>query len=132
MDFDLKTNEKGNLTIGGVDAVELADQYETPLYVIDEKRIKDNYKRLYNAFSIQYADFKMFYACKANTNLAVMKILEKEGSGIDAVSLERYIHLYWLVLTPQEFFILETMLLTMSLNSQLTQELGSTLTQFHS
>ena len=86
MDFDLKTNEKGNLTIGGVDAVELADQYETPLYVIDEKRIKDNYKRLYNAFSIQYADFKMFYACKANTNLAVMKILEKEGSGIDAVS----------------------------------------------
>ena len=28
----------------------------------------------------------MFYACKANTNLAVMRILEQEGSGIDAVS----------------------------------------------
>ena len=55
MDFDLKTNEKGNLTIGGVDAVELADHYKTPLYVIDEERIKDNYKRLYNAFSSQYA-----------------------------------------------------------------------------
>ena len=64
----------------------LADQYKTPLYVIDEDRIKDNYKRLYNAFSSHYNDFKMFYACKANTNLAVMKILEKEGSGIDAVS----------------------------------------------
>jgi diaminopimelate decarboxylase len=86
MDFDLKTNEKGNLTIGGADVVKLADQYKTPLYVIDEERIKDNYKRLYNAFSSQYSDFKMFYACKANTNLAVMKILEKEGSGIDAVS----------------------------------------------
>ncbi len=46
MDFDLKTNEKGNLTIGGADAMELADQYKTPLYVIDEERIKDNYKRI--------------------------------------------------------------------------------------
>jgi diaminopimelate decarboxylase len=86
MDFDLKTNEKGNLTIGGVDMMELANHYKTPLYVIDENRIKDNYKRLYGAFSQYYNDFKMFYACKANTNLAVMKILEKEGSGIDAVS----------------------------------------------
>jgi diaminopimelate decarboxylase len=86
MDFDLKTNEKGNLTIGGADTLELADQYETPLYVIDENRIRNNYKRLYEAFSSQYNDFKMFYACKANTNLAVMRILEQEGSGIDAVS----------------------------------------------
>jgi diaminopimelate decarboxylase len=86
MDFDLKTNEKGNLTIGGADAIELADCYKTPLYVIDENRIKDNYKRLFEAFSTYYSDFKMYYACKANTNLAVMKILEKEGSGIDAVS----------------------------------------------
>ena len=86
MDFDLKINEKGNLTVGGTDALELADQYKTPLYVIDEERIKDNYKRLYTAFSSYYSDFKIFYACKANTNLAVMKILENEGSGIDAVS----------------------------------------------
>ncbi len=86
MDFNLKTNEKGNLTIGGIDVHELADQYKTPLYVIEEDRIKSNYKRLYNAFSSHYNDFKMYYACKANTNLSVMRILEKEGSGIDAVS----------------------------------------------
>lgn len=86
MDFDLKTNEKGNLTIGGADVLELAAQYNTPLYVIDEDRIRENYRRLYGAFSAYYSDFKMYYACKANTNLSVMKILEKEGSGIDAVS----------------------------------------------
>lgn len=86
MDFDLKTNEKGNLTIGGADVIELAAQYNTPLYVIDEDRIRENYRRLYGAFSAHYSDFKMYYACKANTNLSVMKILEKEGSGIDAVS----------------------------------------------
>lgn len=86
MNFDLKTNEKGNLSIGGADALELAQDYGTPLYVIDENRIRDNYQRLYEAFSSKYSDFKIYYACKANTNLAVMRILEEEGSSIDAVS----------------------------------------------
>ena len=86
MNFDLKTNEKGNLSIGGADALELADKYKTPLYVIDETKIRENYRRLHKAFSQYYANFKMYYACKANTNLAVMRILEEEGSGIDAVS----------------------------------------------
>ena len=86
MQFDLKTNEKGNLSIGGEDALELAQKYKTPLYVIDENKIRENYRRLYKAFSQYYKDFNMFYACKANTNLVVMRILEEEGSGIDAVS----------------------------------------------
>lgn len=86
MNFNLKTNEKGNLSIGGVDAVKLAHEYGTPLYVIDEERIRDNYQRLYNIFSDKYSNFKIYYACKANTNLSVMRILEEEGSNIDAVS----------------------------------------------
>ncbi len=86
MDFNLKTNEKGNLSIGGVDALELAEEYGIPLYVVDEDRIRDNYNRINTAFTGQYKDFKIFYACKANTNLAVMRILEEEGSSIDAVS----------------------------------------------
>ena len=86
MNFNLKTNEKGNLSIGGKDALKLAEEYGTPLYVLDEDRIRDNYRRIYEAFSTNYDDFKIFYACKANTNLAVMRILEEEGSNIDAVS----------------------------------------------
>jgi diaminopimelate decarboxylase len=86
MDFNLKTNEKGNLSIGGADALELAEEYGTPLYVVDEERVRDNYNRINQAFTSQYSDFKIFYACKANTNLAVMRILEEVGSGIDAVS----------------------------------------------
>lgn len=86
MNFNLKTNEKGNLSIGGKDAIKLAEEYGTPLYVLDEDRIRDNYRRIYEAFSTNYDDFKVFYACKANTNLAVMRILEEEGSNIDAVS----------------------------------------------
>ncbi|WP_414469969.1 diaminopimelate decarboxylase [Methanobacterium sp. ACI-7] len=86
MDFDIKTNEKGNLSIGGADAVELTEKYDTPLYVIDENKIRENFRTVNNSFKSQYDDFKIFYACKANTNLAVMRILEQEGSGIDAVS----------------------------------------------
>lgn len=86
MNFNLKTNDKGNLSIGGSDALKLAEEYGTPLYVVDEDRIKDNYNRINQAFSSQYKDFKIFYACKANTNLAVMRILEEEGSNIDAIS----------------------------------------------
>ena len=83
---DIDVNDKGHLTIGGADAVDLADRYGTPLYVIDEMRIRNNYRRLYRAFSERYSRFQIFYACKANTGLAVMRILEEEGSGIDAVS----------------------------------------------
>ena len=86
MDLNIKTNEKNHLDIGGVDAVDIADEFGTPTYVIDEARVRDNYTRFYNAFSKYYPDFKVFYACKANTNLAVMRILESVGSCIDAVS----------------------------------------------
>jgi diaminopimelate decarboxylase len=86
MVFDLDINEKGNLSIGGADATELAEEYGTPLYVIDEMRVRENYRRVYNAFTKYYSDLQIFYACKANTNLAVMRILQEEGSGIDAVS----------------------------------------------
>ena len=86
MNLHFKTNQKGNLELGGVDALELAEIYGTPLYVIDEMRIRENYQRLFQAFTKNYRHFKIFYAAKANTNMAVMRILEQEGSSIDAVS----------------------------------------------
>ena len=86
MNLNLKKNDDGNLSIGGADALDLAEEYGTPLYVMDEDRIRDNYNRINQAFSSQYSNFKIFYACKANTNLAVMRILEEIGCGIDAKS----------------------------------------------
>ncbi|MCI6930302.1 diaminopimelate decarboxylase [Methanobrevibacter boviskoreani] len=86
MDLNIKVNDKDHLDIGGADAVDIANEFGTPVYAIDENRIRDNYNRFYNAFSKYYPDFKVFYACKANTNLAVMKILESEGCCVDTVS----------------------------------------------
>lgn len=62
-----------------LDACDIANEYGTPVFVIDENRIRDNYNRFFNAFSKYYSDFQVFYVCKANTNLAVMKILRKKG-----------------------------------------------------
>ncbi|MDR1721558.1 MAG: diaminopimelate decarboxylase [Methanobrevibacter sp.] len=86
MDLNYQVDEKGHMKIGELDANDIAEEYGTPLYVIDEQRIRDNYKRVYNAFTKYYTKFKILYACKANTNLSVMRILEEEGSSIDAVS----------------------------------------------
>ena len=84
-DFNLKI-ENNHLIIGDIDANELAEEFKTPLYVIDEEKVRNNYNKLFTAFSSKYEDLHMCYAAKANTSLAVLKILEDEGSYIDAVS----------------------------------------------
>lgn len=73
-----------HLIIGGVDAVELAEEFGTPLYVTDENRIRERYREFLDAFSELNVEIK--YACKANTSLAVLNILRQEGAGADVLS----------------------------------------------
>ncbi len=80
-------NSKGDLEIGGVDAVELAETYGTPLYVTEEDRIRARYREIHSSFASSGYDVQVKYACKANTSLAVLKILRKEGAGADVLSL---------------------------------------------
>lgn len=65
---------------------ELAKEYGTPLYVYDESLIRKNYRTYSKAFSDEYRKSKVLYACKANTNLVIMSILNAEGAGVDVVS----------------------------------------------
>ncbi len=62
-----------------------AAKFGTPLYVYDEAQIKFQYASLKQAF--RRSDVKIFYACKALTNINILKILEQQGSGIDCVSI---------------------------------------------
>lgn len=78
-------NAEGNLQIGGCDLVELAQQYETPLYVIDEKTLRTICKEYKKAFK-DYENVNMMYASKALMTSAVAKIIASEGFGFDAVS----------------------------------------------
>jgi len=79
-------NRNGKLYFGGVSVSELAQRFDTPLYIISESRIRENYQRLYNVLSQNYRKIRIFYAMKANSNLNVLQILKNEGACVDTVS----------------------------------------------
>jgi diaminopimelate decarboxylase len=80
------TNIHGHLVVGGADAVELAERFGTPLYVVDELRARENYQRFYRAFAERWPSVLVCYALKANSNLAICKILQSEGAGAEVSS----------------------------------------------
>ena len=77
---------KGCLFFDGCAVKDLAQKYDTPLYVVSEKRIRDNYNRIHDALIRNYKYVRVFYAAKANSNLAVLKILQSQGAYLDTVS----------------------------------------------
>jgi len=79
-------DRKGKLFIDGFSVEELAKKYDTPLYVLSEKRIRDNYNRLHDALIRNYKYVRVYYAAKANSNLTVLKILQSQGAYLDTVS----------------------------------------------
>ncbi len=79
-------DRKGSLFFEGSSVKELAEKYDTPLYVLSEKRIRDNYNRIHNALISNYKHLRVYYACKANSNLTVLKIMQSEGAYLDTVS----------------------------------------------
>ncbi len=79
-----KINNQGNLEIGGCDLVEIADKYQTPLYVMDEATLRGMAKEYKEAFS--GLNVNMMFASKALMTSAIAKILYDEGFGFDVVS----------------------------------------------
>ena len=72
-------------SFGGVKATEIAAKFGTPVYVTDEGCLRGNFQRINTAFQ-KNLPTRIHYACKANTNLSLLRILQQEGSSIDAVS----------------------------------------------
>ncbi len=83
--LSVKVNEQGNLEIGGCDLVDLANNYDTPLYVLDELTIRSICKDYKDAFE-NYPKVNMMYASKALCCMALAKLLAGEGFGFDVVS----------------------------------------------
>lgn len=85
---NLNVNEKGNLTIGGADTVELAKQYGTPLYVMDEQAVRKACQRFKSSIDKYYGGQGLAcYASKAFSCLEMCRIVASEGMGLDAVSI---------------------------------------------
>ncbi len=81
-----RVNSSGHLVCGGVDTVELCEEFGTPLYVMDERRIRENYRRFLRAFRRRRKEVRVCYALKANSNSAVVRVLATEGAGADVSS----------------------------------------------
>lgn len=81
-----EVNNKGNLAIGGCDAIELARDFGTPLYVVDEQLIRDSCREFKGNFVMEGIETEVIYASKAFLNLAMCKVIEEEGVSLDVVS----------------------------------------------
>ncbi|CAM3567585.1 diaminopimelate decarboxylase [Marinicrinis lubricantis] len=79
-------NDKGHLTIGGCDATELAQQFGTPLYVMDEALIRQRCREYMEAFRASGLQFQVAYASKAFCVMAMCRIADEEGLSLDVVS----------------------------------------------
>ena len=80
-------NSKGHLCLGGADTVDLANQFGTPLYVFDEKDIRNNCKAFKEAFDEYYdGNALVLYASKAFSCKEMYRLVNSEGLGTDVVS----------------------------------------------
>ncbi len=81
------TNEKGHLTVGGMDTVELAKKHGTPLYLIDENALREQCRTYRNAAREYFGEDALpLYASKALCFTEIYRIAADEGMGIDCVS----------------------------------------------
>lgn len=77
---------EGHLTIGGVDAVALAREWGTPLYIYDEATIRERCRSFRVAFAAHYPQAAIVYAGKAYLSPAILAILREEGVWLDVCS----------------------------------------------
>ncbi len=84
---NITVGTNGHLYFGGQDTVALAKEYGTPLYLMDEVRIRENMRMYLDAFKQHFgAGSKPLYASKANSFKRIYEIAKEEGMGIDVVS----------------------------------------------
>lgn len=83
----LSINEKGHLAISGCDAVELARQYGTPLYVMSEDEIRRVCRSYVESFQNFYGgNGRPIYASKAFSCKEMCRIVTSEGLDVEVVS----------------------------------------------
>jgi len=83
-------NNNRYLLTGDVDPLVLCEKYGCPLYVYDSAIIERQYQRILDAFNVP--KLKINYACKASSNLSLLKLFKQWGAGLDTVSIQE-VHL---------------------------------------
>ena len=76
----------GRLTIDGADALQLISQHGSPLFVFSGPRVKSNIDRLKAAAQSVDHPIRFFYASKANSNMAILKLVLESGIDVEVNS----------------------------------------------
>lgn len=83
---NLSVNSKGNLTFANIDTVELVKKHKTPLYLMDEDKIREKCRAFKNAVSRYFDCADILYASKANSFVRMYQIINEENLSVDVVS----------------------------------------------
>jgi diaminopimelate decarboxylase len=81
-----RVNERGHLELGGCDAVELAREFGTPVYVVAEHDLRARARSFMDAIATRHDDFDVLFASKAFPCTAVYRALAEEGLACDVAS----------------------------------------------
>ncbi len=81
--LELKHNQ---YEIGGLEVREICEEFGSPLYIYDTAKMESQYKRLLEAF--KGTKLKINYACKALSNINVLRFFHQLGAGLDTVSIQ--------------------------------------------
>jgi diaminopimelate decarboxylase len=81
-----RVNDRGRLELGGCDAVELAREFGTPVYVVAEDDLRARARAFVAAIGARHADFDVLFASKAFPCTAVYRLLAEEGLSCDVAS----------------------------------------------
>ncbi len=81
-----RLTEDGRLEIAGVDALDIAREFGTPAYVVDEDDIRARARAFVSAFAARTDDFEVHFAAKAFSCTAILRVMAEEGLACDVVS----------------------------------------------
>lgn len=81
-----RINQHEHLEIGGCDAVALAREYGTPLYIFDDHHLREQARRVREAFQTRWHNTLILYATKAYYSPYIARIFKDAGLGIDVTS----------------------------------------------
>ena len=84
--FGMDLNDGRYQFTGGIDTLKIVEKYDCPLYVYDGAIIERQYNKLKNALS--WKKVRLNYACKALTNINILKLMNSLGAGLDCVSIQ--------------------------------------------
>jgi diaminopimelate decarboxylase len=78
--------QNNRYVIDEIPVLDLVKKYGTPLYIYDTSKMRSQYKRLQKAF--HGIRIRIYYACKALTNVNILRFFHHLGAGLDAVSIQ--------------------------------------------